>query len=138
MSTFEQYSGAQFPLILMGTNGTSGDIIYHSTGSGLTYKSASTGTGVSNKVIGVLVNTTAKGSYGAVAADVVVQMEKHAAANKIEVGDVIYGTKSSNKVGTVAGGTAFGVCVKQSATTDTYVSVRLLPYYVTGAGGFHA
>ncbi len=138
MATIEQYGGRQFPYVLMGTYGTSGDLVYHSTGSGMTYKSASTGTGVSDQFLGILADSCATGDYSAVICDAVVQLEKHAAANKIEVGNVIYGTKSSNKVGTVAGGTAIGVCFKQSATTDTYVSVKLLPYFVSAATGFHA
>jgi len=138
MATSEQYSGNQYPYVMMGTNGTSGDLVYASTGSGMTYKSASTGTGVSNAFIGILADSCSTGDYAAVTSECVAQLAKHTAANKIEVGDVIYGTKSSNKVGTVAGGTALGVCFKQSSTTDTYVSVRLIPYYVSGATGFHA
>lgn len=138
MASIEQYSGKVIPRVLMGTSGTAGDLMYVSTGSGLTYKSAATGTGVSNAFVGVLIDSAVKGSYGAVAADPVVQLEKHAAANKIEMNDLIYGTKSSNKVGTVAGGTALGVCVKQSATTDTYVSVKIVNCMAMGVGGFHA
>ncbi len=138
MTTIEQYSGKQYPYVLMGTYGTAGDLVYHSTGSGMTYKSASTGTGVSGAFLGVLADSCATGDYAAVISDGVVQLAKHTAANKIELGDQIYGTKSSNKVGTVAGGTALGVCFKQSATTDTYVSVMLIPYYISGVGGFHA
>lgn len=138
MATIEQYDGGLFPYVLMGTGGTAGDIIYLSTGSGLTYKSASTGTGVSGAVIGILVDNTAKGSYGAVNCEGIAQLQKHAATQVIEVGDRIAGTKSSNKVGTVLKGTAWGICAKQSASTDTYVSVKLLPFYITGAGGYHA
>jgi len=138
MSTIEQYTGKVLPHVLMASAGTAGDLIYLDTGSGKPYDGASTGTGVSNAFVGVLASTTAAGSYGAVVADTVVQLEKHASTNKIEAGDMIYGTKSSNKVGTVAGGTALGVCVKQSSTADTYVSVRLLPFYMMGVGGFHA
>ena len=138
LSVIEQYTGNVYPLVLMGTDGTAGDLMYYSTGSGMTYKSASTGTGVALAFMGVLIDSTAKGSYGAVLAEGVVQLAKHTATNKIEVGDTLYGTKSSNKVGTLAKGTALGVCVKQSGTADTYVSVKLLPYYISGAGGFHA
>ena len=138
MSVIEQYSGNILPHVLMGTAGTAGDLIYHSTGSGMTYKSAATGTGVSDQFLGVLIETTAAGSYGAVLCAGVVQLQKHAASQKIEMTDILYGTKSSNLVGTVAGGTAIGVCVKQSATTDTYVSTLLIPFWISGATGFHA
>ena len=137
MSIIEQYSGDVLPSVMMGTDGTSGDLMYKSTGSAMTYKSASTGTGVSLSFMGILIDSAVTGSYGAILTNGVVQLEKHAAANPIEVGDTIFGTKSSNKVGTVAGGTALGVCAKQSATTDKYVSVMLRPFWDM-KGGFHA
>jgi predicted RecA/RadA family phage recombinase len=127
-----------FQYCLAGTGGTAGDLMYLSTGSVLTYKSASTGTGVSNAFLGVLVNDVAAAGYCAIEGDKVVQLEKHTTTNKIEMGDVIYGTKSSNLVGTLAGGTALGICAKQSSTADKYVQVKLTPYYKLGAGGFHA
>ena len=132
------WSNKPISYVLMGTNGTAGDILYISSGSAMTYKSLATGTDASSAFIGVLEETTATGSYAAVQSGGVVQLEKHAVTNKIEINNSIYGTKSSNKVGTVAGGTAIGVCVKQSATTDTYVDVELLPCWITGAGGLHA
>ncbi len=137
MAVIEQYSGDILPQVLFGTAGTAGDMVYISTGSGLTHKSASTGTGVTLAFAGVLIDNVAAGSYGAVLINGVVQMPKHATANKIEVGDRLYGTKSSNKVGTVVGGTALGVCVKQSATTDPNVSVKVIPFWEM-RGGFHA
>ena len=138
MASIEQYSGNVIPHVLMGTSGTAGDLMYVSTGSGMTYKSHTTGTAISNAFIGVLIDSTVKGSYGAVLCSGVVQLEKHAAANKIEMNDMIAGTTASNKVGTILKGTNIGVCVKQSATTDTYVSVKLIPCFDMGVGGFSA
>jgi predicted RecA/RadA family phage recombinase len=129
MSVIEQYSGNQFPQMLAGTIGSAGDIVYVSTGSLLTHKTAANGTGVTNKFLGIAVNDFVAGSYVAVVSEGVVELTKHVSTNKIEVGDRIYGTKSSNKVGTLAGGTCLGICVKQSSTSDTYVSVKLLPFY---------
>lgn len=137
MASIEQYSGKLIEA-MMGTNGTAGDLVYLSTGSLLTYKSASTGTSVSNAFAGVLVDTAVKGSMAVALCEGVVQLEKHTSSNGIEAGDRVYGTKSSNKVGTLAGGTCLGIAAKQSATTDTYVSVRIQPFFVSGAGGFHA
>ena len=138
MASIERQSGRQISHIMMGTGGTSGDLMYRSTGSGLTYKSASTGTAVAKDFIGVLVDSAAAGSFGAVSCNGVFDLEKHAATQVIEVGDLIYGTKSSNKVGTVAKGTALGVCIDQSGSTDTYVSVRIIPFFEMGVSGYHA
>jgi predicted RecA/RadA family phage recombinase len=137
VASIEQYSGKLIEA-MMGTNGTAGDLVYLSTGSFLTNKSASTGTSITTTFTGVLVDTAAKGSMAVALCDGVVQLEKHTSTNKIEAGNAIYGTKSSNKVGTLAGGTAIGFAVKQSATDDTYVSVRIQPFWVSGAGGFKA
>jgi predicted RecA/RadA family phage recombinase len=113
--------------------------MYYTSGSAFPWKGAAKGTGsASAKFLGVLVDTTVKGSYGAVLAEGVVQLPKATTTSKIEVGELIYGGETTNNVGTLVGGTALGVCFKQSATTDSYVSVKLLPFYITGAGGFHA
>lgn len=138
MATIEEYDANQFPSVLAGTAGTAGDLAYISTGSMLTYKSASTGTGVSSAFAGVLVQNATAGSYCSINFGKAVKLEKHAAANVIEMGDMIYGTKSSNLVGTVAGGTAIGVCLVRSGSTDTYVTVKLIPAFAMGVGGFHA
>ena len=141
MASIEQYSGSVIPHLLMGTAGTSGDLIYVSTGSGMTHKSnTDSGTDNTEAFLGVLINSTLAGSYGAVACRSVVQLEKLASTNKVECGDIVYadGAASDNKVGTVAGGTAIGVCYKQSPTTATYVSVRLIPSFEMGVSGFNA
>lgn len=127
-----------FQYCLSGTNGTSGDLMYLSTGSVLTYKSHATGTGITNAFLGVLVNDVKTGSYCAIESEKVVKLQKHAATQKIEMGNIIYGTTASNLVGTLAGGTSLGICAKQSSSADTYVSVKLTPFYNLGAGGFHA
>ena len=138
MASIEQYSGKVIPHLLMGTSGTSGDLMYVSTGSGMTYKSSSTGTAVASAFLGILIDSAAKGSYGAVLCDGVVQLEKHSATQVIEVGNLIAGTKSSNKVGTLLKGTNLGVCVKQSPSTATYVSIKLIPFFQMGVSGYHA
>lgn len=138
MASIEQYSGNVIPHLLMGTAGTAGDLIYVSTGSGMTWKSSSAGTGVANAFIGVLINNTAAGSYGAVLCNGVTQLQKHASTDVIEVGDMIAGTKSANTVGTLLKGTNIGVCVKRSSSDDTYVSVKLIPFFDQGDRGFTA
>lgn len=141
MSVIDQYSDTIYPSVMMGTNGSAGDLVYKSTGSGLTLKTnANAGTENTSAFLGVLIDHTVAGSYGAVISEGVVSLAKLLTANKIEVGDKVYadGAASDNKVGTVAGGTAIGVCFAQSGTTDARVSVKLLPYSVTGAGGFNA
>ena len=138
MASIEQYSGEQIPHILMSEAGTGGDLIYVSTGSGARMASSTTGTDNSSAFLGVLINNTAAGSYGAVDNQNVVKLEKLASTNKIEIGDIIYadGAAADNKVGTVAGGTAIGVCMDQSSITDTYVSVRIIPSFAMGVSGF--
>ncbi len=140
MSVLEQYVGKQAPYVMMGTSGTSGDLLYLSTGSALTCKSsANYASDNTNAFIGVLVDSTVKGTYGAVLSKGVVQLEKLVSTNKIELGNIVYadGAAKDNKVGTVAAGTAIGVCIKQSATSDTRVSVKLIPFYEM-RGGFVA
>lgn len=141
MATIEAYQGDRIPYVMMGTSGTSGDLMYINTGSVLTLKSnANAGTENTSDFAGILIDSTVKGSYGAVLCERVVNLTKLLSTNKIEVGDIIYadGAAADNKVGTVAGGTAIGVCVKQSSTADATVATKLLPFYMTGAGGFHA
>lgn len=126
--------------VLMGTNGTSGDLMYESTGSGMTLKSnADSGTDNTSAFLGILIDTTSAGSYADILCGGVVQLGKLATTNKIELGDVIYadGAASDNLVGTLKGGTAVGVCMKQSATTDANVSVKLIPF-TAARSGFHA
>ena len=137
MASIEQYSGDILPHVMLSTAGTAGDLMIKSTGSAATYKSGD-GTANSKSFIGVLVNNTAAGSYGAVKCNGVVQLQKHAATQVIEIGDRIAGTKSSNLVGTILKGTAIGICAVQSGSTDTYVSVRLLPFFEAGVNGFVA
>ena len=138
MATIESYDKEVIPQIMMGTGGTSGDLAYLSTGSGMAYKSASTGTGVALSFVGILIDSADKGSSAAILSDGCVNLLKHAGTQKIEVGNKIYGTKSSNRVGTLAKGTTLGICFKQSATTDDYVVTKLLTFDICGAGAFHA
>lgn len=141
MATIEAYKGDRIPYVMLGTSGTSGDLCYISTGSIKTLKSnANSGTENTSAFAGLLIESTVKGSYGAVLCEGVANLTKLASTNKIEVGDIIYadGAASDNKVGTVVGGTAIGICAKQSSTTDTTVAAKLLPFYITGAGGYHA
>lgn len=133
MAVQSQYDDGVFPLVMMGTNGTAGDPIYISTGSGLTVKSAAGGTNLCGSFIGLLVENTAKGSYGAVAYKGIFQMPKSATANVIELGDLIHiGTRSTtaNLVGTVVVGTHIGICAKRSGSTDANVSVALIPAFI--------
>ncbi len=135
MAVQEQYQGGQFPYVLMGTSGTAGDPVFSSTGSALTVKSAAGGTSLCGAVfLGLLVETTAKGSYGAVAYEGIYQMPKSATTDVIELNDRIHiGTRNSastqNLVGTVVVGTHIGICAKQSASTDPNVSVMLKPVF---------
>lgn len=128
MSVREQYSGDQFPQVLAGTTGSASVLLYKSTGSALMY-SVGAGTANSKDFIGIAVDNFIKGSYVAVQCEGVVQLTKHASSNKIELGDRIYGSKTTENVGTLAGGTCIGVCAKQSSTSDSYVAVKLLPFY---------
>lgn len=130
MTTKFQYSGDQFPYVLMGTYGTAGDPVYVSTGSGLTFKSQAGGTGNSTSFIGLLAENCATGDYVAVECAGVFQMPKTASANKIEIGDLIHiGTASSTEslVGTEAIGTHIGYCAVQSSTDSANVSVFIKP-----------
>lgn len=138
MATIETYDGAVIPQVLLGTGGTAGDLARLSTGSAMTYKSFATGTAGASTFVGILIDSADAGSNVAVLSDGCVNLLKHSATQVIEVGDKIYGTKATNRVGTLAKGTALGVCFKQSATTDNYVVTKLLPFYISGAGGFHA
>ena len=138
MSTIESYDKEVIPQVMMGTGGTSGDLARLSTGSAMTYKSYATGTAGAATFVGILIDSADAGSNAAILSDGCVNLLKHSATQKIEVGNKIYGTKSSNRVGTLAKGTALGVCFKQSATTDDYVVTKLLPFDICGAGGFHA
>ena len=125
--------------VMLGRAGTAGDLMYDDAGSAMTLKGSSgKGTGLTDQFLGVLLDTTAAGSYGAIQSYGVVKLAKHASTELVEVNDIIYGTHNANTVGTLAGGTAIGICVKQSATDQTYVEVELLPNWITGAGGFHA
>ena len=140
MASIEQYSGLVLPSVLMTEAGTAGDLIYVSTGSGARMASSTTGSDNSSAFIGVLINDVAAGSTAAVACNGVVQLQKLVSTNKIEFGDIVFadGAEATNYVGTVAGGTAIGICFEQSATTETYVSVRLLPFFEAGVTGFVA
>lgn len=141
MAVIETYEGNIYPRVMMGTAGSAGDLTYLSTGSALTLKSnADAGTDNTSAFLGVLIDHTVAGSYGAMMVEGVVQLQKILTANKIEAGDVIYanGAASNNLVGTVAGGTSIGVCVRQSPSTSAYVSVLLQNESKAGAGGFHA
>lgn len=134
MAVQEQYPAGQFPVVLMGTNGTAGDPVYTSTGSGLIVRSAAGGTHLCGlEFIGLLVETTAKGSYGAVQYEGIFQMPKSATTDVIEVNDRIHiGTRSTTQslVGTVVLGTHIGLCAKQSGSTDPNVSVLLKPAFM--------
>lgn len=134
MAVGEQYAGGQFPYVLMGTNGTAGDPVYTSTGSGLIVRSAAGGTHLCGaEFIGLLLETTAAGSYGAVACEGIFQMPKSATANVIELNDLIHiGTRSTaaSLVGTGVIGTHIGICAKRSGSTDSYVSVMLKPAFM--------
>lgn len=140
MASTEQYTGRQFPYVMLSSAGTAGDLMYLDTGSAAPLKSATTGTDNTSAFLGVLVGDTVAGSYGGIITEGVIDLEKLASTNKIEAGNIIYadGAAADNLVGTVAGGTAIGICVKQSASTDTYVRTKILPFYVTGAGGFYS
>jgi hypothetical protein len=138
VSTIEEYSGNQFVSVMMGTAGTAGDMVYMTTGSLKTLKSNSnSGTENTSTFVGVLVDSTIAGSLAAVNVKQA-SLDKITTSHEIEPGDVIYanGAASNNKVGTVVGGTAVGVCCKYSGTTAPRVSAILLPYYITGAVGF--
>ena len=130
MTTKFQYSGDQFPYVLMGTPGTAGDPVYLSTGSGLTFKSQAGGTGNSTAFIGILAENTAAGSYGAVTCAGIFQLPKTSTSNKIEIGDLVHiGSASTTEslVGTEAIGTHVGYCAVQSSTSDAFVSVHIKP-----------
>ena len=135
MATIEQYSGGQFPYVLMGTPGTSGDLMYISTGTGMTVKSNAAGTAMAATFIGILENTTGTGEYAAVTFNKVAQLPNWK-DDVIEVGDMIYiGTQASNNVGTADTGTAIGVCVVRAAAADDYVSVLPIPFFQARANG---
>jgi len=141
MSTIEQYDTGIFPDLMMSEAGTAGDLIYLSTGSGARLASnTNAGTENTNAFIGVLIDTTAAGSMGAVATECVVQLDKDTTTDVIDLGDQVYadGAEASNEVMETQGGTALGVCVKRSGSTDERVSVKLIPFYLMGVGGFHA
>lgn len=138
MATIESYDKKVLPQVMSGSGGTAGDLAYLSTGSVLPYKSSSSGTGNALSFVGIYIDSVDNGSNAAVLSDGCVNLLKHAATQKIEVGNKIYGTKSTNRVGTLAKGTALGVCFKQSDTTDSYVVTKLLSFDICGAGGFHA
>ena len=135
MATNEQYSWGQFPYVLMGTPGTSGDLMYISTGTGLTVKSAADGTGCATTFIGVLENTTGTGQYAAVTFGKVVQMGNYG-SDVVEIGNTLYiGTAGDNGVGTTDFGTAIGICVVRAAATDEYISVLPIPFFESRAAG---
>ena len=141
MSVIDRYTETIYPHVMMGTSGTGGDLVYVSTGSALTLKSnANSGTENTSAFLGVLIDSTVKGSYGAVISEGVVSLEKLLTANVIEIADRVYadGAAADNKVGTVAGGTCIGICAVRSGSTDPRVSVKLLSFSSTGAGGFNA
>lgn len=138
MSTKEEYSGDQFVSVMMGTNGTAGDMVYLSTGSLKTLKSNSNaGSENTTAFLGVLVNTTTKGSLASVNVKQA-SLDKVTTTHTIEPGDILYanGAAATNEVGTAAGGTAVGVCCKHSSSVAPRVSAILLPFYITGASGF--
>ena len=137
MASIFRYSGDVWQGII-GTVGSAGDMCYVSTGSLLTYRCNASGTAATNAFVGVLEDSATAGETVAVRTKGVFSLPKHATANKIELGDIIYGTASANTVGTAAVGTALGVCAKQSATTDANVDVFIINKFVSGAGGFHA
>ena len=135
MATIEQYSWGQLPYVLMGTPGTSGDLIYLSTGTGLTVKSHAAGTAQAAAFAGILENTTGTGQYGAVTYGKVVQLPNFA-SDVVELGAMVYiGTSAVNDVGTLDTGTAIGVCAKRAAAADAYVSVLPIPFWEARANG---
>ncbi len=143
MATTEAYSGQRIEHLMMGTNGTAGDVIYLSTGSGMTYKSSTaTGTDATATAafIGILEDSCSTGDYVSVLCEGVVQLDKTTTADVIEASDRVYlrNDAVAQTVGTLAGGTAIGIAAKRSGSTDTYVSTLLIPFYVSGAPGFHA
>lgn len=129
----DQYPTGQFPLVMMGTNGSAGDPVYSSTGSALIVRSAAGGTHLCGaEFLGLMVQNTAKGSYASVKFDGIVQMPKSATADVIELNDRIHiGTRSTTQslVGTVVVGTHIGICAKRSGSTDPNVSVLLKPAF---------
>lgn len=136
MATIERYSGDQFPHVLMGTGGTAGDLIYLSTGTGLTVKSNAAGTGVVTTFAGVLENTTTAGSYGAVSFASAFQLPKYPTSTAVEVGQLVYvATQNTNEIGTLDTGTAIGVCVNRSAAADSYITMKPIPFFDARANG---
>lgn len=133
MGISDRYSGDQFPYVLMGSGaGTSNDPVFYSSGTMLTYKSQAGGT-ATGSFLGVLVNTTGTGAYGAVQCEGIVSMPKTSATDVVELGELIcIGTSSSTTsyAGTVAIGTHIGVCAKRSASTDSYIDVKLIPGFI--------
>ncbi len=129
----DAYPTGIFPQVLMGTNGTAGDPVYSSTGSALTVRSAAGGTHLCGaEFLGLLVENTAAGSYGAVKFDGIVNMPKSSTTDVIELNDLIHiGTRSTTEslVGTVVCGTHIGICAKQSGSTNPNVAVLLKPAF---------
>ena len=135
MATIEQYSWGQLPYVLMGTPGTSGDLMYISTGTGMTVKSNADGTGCATTFVGVLENTTGTGEYAAVTFGKIVQLGNYG-SDTVEIGDALYiGTAGDNGVGTADTGTAIGICAVRAASTDDYVSMLPIPFFESRAAG---
>lgn len=136
MTTLEQYSGDEFPYVLVGSgSGSAGDLMFSSTGTFFTVKSQAAGTGCANTFCGVLEATTPAGSYASVGFGKVYQLPNQQ-SDKIEAGALVYiATSETNGVGTLDTGTAIGICVKQAAATDDYVSVKPIPFFESRAAG---
>ena len=123
------------PNVLLGTAGTAGDLMYLSTGTALTVKSNAAGTGVVTTFCGILEETTAAGSYGAIGFMPIYQLGNYGSDN-VEVGQMVYvATSGDNGVGTLDTGTAIGMCAKRASSSDSNISVKLIPFWESRAAG---
>jgi predicted RecA/RadA family phage recombinase len=134
MTTIEQYSGDEFPYVLVGSgSGSAGDLMFSSAGTFFAVKTQAAGTGCANTFSGVLEANTPAGSYASVGFMKVYQLP-NAQSDKVLAGQLVYiATSESNGVGTLDTGTAIGVCVKSAAATDSYISVKPIPWFESRA-----
>lgn len=130
MASVNKFPALHFPNTLMGSTGTSGDLIILENGSGVPLKFS--GTASTSGFLGVLETTVPQGTLGAVRCSGISRMRKHQPINKIQCGAMIYATQNANTVGSQIGGTSIGVAAETSTEYDNFVSVLIIPYFQTG------
>ncbi len=110
--------GKRMP-VYMAATATAGDIIYMNTGSGSAGYNA-------GQFAGILDTSTVAGSYGVVETDGVFALIKGDVGQKIEQGQVLYGS-SNTAVATaqVSTGSVIGVAWEQSAAASGSVNVLI-------------